>query len=89
MNKLKQEVGRRIERLLEEKGISKAKFCENIDISQQAYYKWIRGTAAPDIPHLLAISKLFNVSIDYLLKGSDENEIINFMEEKETEDYER
>lgn len=54
-------------------GISQETFAEKLGVSRQAISKWECGTAAPDLDNLLAISKLFGVTTDWLL--DDEQEI--------------
>jgi len=38
-----------------------------MDVSRQAISRWENGTALPDSNNLLQLSKLFNVTADYLL----------------------
>lgn len=60
--------------LRKEKGWSQEDFAEKLDVSRQAISRWENGTALPDAQNLLGISKLFNVSADYLLNDGYENE---------------
>ena len=39
---------------------------ENLGVSRQAVQKWESGATKPTIENLLAISEVFNVSLDYL-----------------------
>ena len=43
-------------------------------VSRQAISRWERGTALPDSENVLQISKLFNVTTDYLLKDDYESD---------------
>ncbi|MGN1111694.1 MAG: helix-turn-helix transcriptional regulator, partial [Acutalibacteraceae bacterium] len=45
------------------------KLAEKIGVSRQAITKWESNTGIPDIENLLAISSLFNVSVDELLSN--------------------
>ena len=47
--------------------MSQEELSEKLNVSRQAVSRWESGTALPDATNLLCISKLFNVSIDYLL----------------------
>lgn len=42
---------------------------EKLDVSRQTVSKWELGTAQPELDKLVALSELFHVSTDYLLKG--------------------
>lgn len=53
------------------KNLSQLKLGEILNVSQQAVAKWEKGLSEPDSENLIALSKLFNVSTDYLL-GRDE-----------------
>ena len=53
--------------LRKEKGWSQEDFAEKLYVSRQAISRWENGTALPDAQNILQISKLFNVTADYLL----------------------
>lgn len=53
--------------LRKEKGWSQEDFAEKLDVSRQAISRWENGSAQPDAQNILRISKLFDVSADYLL----------------------
>ena len=42
---------------------------EKLDVSRQTVSKWELGTAQPELDKLVALSELFHVSTDYLLKS--------------------
>ena len=42
--------------------------------SEQAVYKWQRGDSLPTVDNLYALSVLFNVSVDGILRGSKEED---------------
>ncbi len=50
-------------------GMSQEKFAEKIGVSRQAVTKWETNAGIPDIENLIAISNLFNISIDELLSN--------------------
>ena len=54
------------------KGWSQEDFAEKLDVSRQAISRWENGTALPDAQNILRISKLFNVTADYLLNDDYE-----------------
>ena len=53
------------------KGLTQEELAESLDVSRQAVAKWESGQAYPDICNLIQISKLFNVTVDYLVKEQD------------------
>ncbi|MGN0466742.1 MAG: helix-turn-helix domain-containing protein [Lachnospiraceae bacterium] len=53
--------------LRKKSGMTQAELAEALNVSRQAISKWEMGTTAPDINNILSISKIFRVSIDYLL----------------------
>lgn len=59
--------------LRKEAGLSQEECAENIGVSRQAISRWEMGTATPDMQNLLAISKLFSVSTDYLIRDDIDN----------------
>ena len=67
------------------KGWSQEDFAEKLDVSRQAISRWENETALPDAPNILRISKLFNVTADYLLNDDYEGEIDIPMFETATE----
>ena len=59
--------------LRKEKGWSQEEFAEKLDVSRQAISRWENETALPDAQNILRISKLFNVTTDYLLNEDNED----------------
>lgn len=55
-------------------GWSQEDFAEKLNISRQAISRWENGTALPDVQNILQISKLFNVTTDYLLNDDYESD---------------
>ena len=60
-------------------GLSQEQFAEQMDISRQAVSKWESGQSMPDLDKIVAMSQIFGVTTDYLLKEEDsfDNEIPN------------
>lgn len=48
--------------------LSQEEFGDKVGVSRQSVYKWEAGQSYPDTEKLLLISRVFNVSVDYLLK---------------------
>ena len=53
-------------------GMSQEALAEKLGVSRQAISKWELGTALPELDNLLAISKLFGVTTDWLLNDDPE-----------------
>lgn len=61
-------------RLRRQAGMSQEELAERLQVSRQAVSRWELGTAMPDAPNLLALSKLYAVSADYLLRDEWETD---------------
>lgn len=57
----------KIIKLRKANGWSQEEFAERMNVSRQAISRWENGTALPDANNILQLSKLFNVTADYLL----------------------
>ncbi len=66
-------VGNRIQTLRKQSNFSQESLAERLFITRQALSKWENGTSIPSIDSLLEISKIFNVSFEYLLCLGDED----------------
>ena len=53
------------------KGYSQQKVAMDLNISREALSYYENGKRSPDINMLNALSRYFNVSIDYLITGED------------------
>ena len=51
-------------------GLSQEEFADRLCVSRQAVSKWERGEAYPDTENLIAISEMFEITIDELLRGN-------------------
>lgn len=61
------EIANRLMNLRKENGYSQEELAEKIGISRQAVSKWERAESAPDTDNLIALSRLYHVSLDELL----------------------
>lgn len=55
-------------------GWSQEELAEKLDVSRQSVSKWESAASIPDIDRILALSRLFGVSTDYLLKDDVEQD---------------
>ena len=63
------QVGKQIQHYRKEKNLSQDDLAEIIFVSRQSISNWERGATYPDIQNLLLLSKVFEVSLDKLVKG--------------------
>ena len=74
----------RIIRLRKQKGLSQAELAKALGLSRSSVNAWERETAQPSPDALVALSRLFGVSTDYLL-GIDKHATIDVSELTESE----
>lgn len=60
-------LGERLYRETRKLGLSQENLANQIYVSRQAVSKWEQGASSPDLNNLVALAKVLNVSIDYLL----------------------
>ncbi|MDD6302912.1 MAG: helix-turn-helix transcriptional regulator [Bacillales bacterium] len=68
------EIANRLQKLRKEKGYTQEELADALGISRQAVSKWERAEASPDTDNLILLAKLYGVSLDDLLKVSEEAE---------------
>lgn len=59
--------GEKLQALRKAQGWSQEELAQRINVSRQALSKWESGTSVPDTENVVALSRLFGVSTDYLL----------------------
>ena len=52
-------------------GLTQEKIAGMLGVSRQAVQKWENGTSMPDAEKLIEIAGVFDVSLDYLIRGKD------------------
>ena len=63
--------GQRLYELRRSKNISQEEFAELLDVSRQSISKWENDKAYPEMTRLLFMSDYFDVSLDYLMRGTE------------------
>lgn len=53
-------------------GLSQGELAEKLSVSRQAVSKWEIDAGLPDLERLIALSKLFDITLDELVKGASE-----------------
>ena len=69
-------ISEKLIQLRKAKGMSQEELAEKLQVSRQAVSRWENGTALPDAHNILNLSKIYNVTADYLLNddfSSDED----------------
>lgn len=74
----------KIMNLRKKQGWSQEELAEKLDVSRQSVSKWEGGLSIPDLNKIIAMSALFGVSTDYLLK--DELEQVTPSETQDSDD---
>lgn len=68
------EIASRLVELRKKNNLSQEALAEKLGISRQAVSKWERAEASPDTDNLIALAKLYHVSLDELLKIHEDEE---------------
>ena len=63
--------GERLFELRKTKNISQEELAELLDVSRQSISKWENDKAYPEMTRLLFMSDYFDVSLDYLMRGTE------------------
>ena len=71
----------RLVSLRKERGLSQLDVAEALNVSRQAVSKWESGAALPSIDNLWTISRLYNVTVDWLVSGEAGPEVTNAPQE--------
>lgn len=61
-------IGDKIKLLRRKRKLTQLQLANELNVSAQAVSKWEKGLSAPDIETIIKISKIFDVTTDYLLK---------------------
>ncbi len=65
--------GEKLQALRKARGWSQEELATQINVSRQALSKWESGASVPDTENVVALSRLFGVSTDYLLLENGED----------------
>lgn len=68
------EIAQRLAELRREKGYSQEELAERLGLSRQAVSKWERAESSPDTGNLVALARLYGVTVDELLRFDEEIE---------------
>ena len=65
------EFNNKLYELRKQKGFSQEELAGRLNVSRQTVSKWEIGESTPDMEKLVAISDLFEISLDELVKGEE------------------
>ena len=68
-------LGERLKESRINKGFSQGEVAEYLQISRQSISKWENGQVIPEVEKIVELSKVFDVTVDYLLKPSEIDEL--------------
>lgn len=60
----------RLQELRQKAQLSQEDLAERIGVSRQAISKWESEQSNPDIENIIRLSEVYNISTDYILKGT-------------------
>ena len=66
------EIGNRLMQYRKKAGLSQEELADKLGVSRQAVSKWECGESSPDTDNLIALAKIYNVSLDELIYGKEE-----------------
>ena len=91
------ETANRLYELRKKQGLSQEELAEKLGVSRQAVSKWERSEASPDTDNLIALAKIYDITLDELIYGekkekntiTEEDPVENTEDTKgESEDFE-
>ena len=68
------ETANRLYELRKQQGLSQEELAEKLGVSRQAVSKWERSEASPDTDNLIALAKIYGMSLDELVYGEKKEE---------------
>lgn len=86
-NKVKITLGEKLKSARKSTGLTQEQLAEKLLVSRQAITKWEADKGIPDIENLKKLSKLLNISIDYLLDSGESIDLSIMREEMNLDAY--
>lgn len=74
-------LGVKISELRKAKNLTQEELANQLNVSYQAVSKWENDLSIPDLPTLIQLSELFNVSLDDLVK--ERQQVVTYVEPKQ------
>ena len=65
-------LGEKLSLLRKQNGLSQEELADKLKIARQTVSKWENGLAVPELDGLIALSNLYHISIDRIVKNDDD-----------------
>ena len=80
-------LGQKLKEIRKRLGLSQEQLAEIINVSRQAITKWENDAGIPDISNLQELSKVFGLTVDYLLNAQNNLPALIMKKELDKEKY--
>ena len=81
-------LGQKLKEIRKRFGLSQEQLAEIMNVSRQAITKWENDVGLPDTSNLQELSKIFGITIDYLLNNDNSLPVLSMKKELDKEKYE-
>lgn len=80
-------LGQKLKEIRKRFGLSQEQLAEIMNVSRQAITKWENEGGSPDISNLQELSKIFGITVDYLLNDENQLPALSMKKEIDKEKY--
>ena len=81
-------LGQKLKEIRKRFGLSQESLAEIMNVSRQAITKWESDEGLPDVNNLQELSKVFNLTVDYLLNNNNSLPALTMKKELDKDKYE-
>ena len=81
-------LGQKLKEIRKKFGLSQENLAEIMNVSRQAITKWESDEGLPDVSNLQGLSKVFNLTVDYLLDNDNSLPALSMKKELDKDKYE-
>ena len=80
-------LGQKLKEIRKRFGLSQEKLAEIMNVSRQAITKWENDGGLPDVTNLQELSKVFGITVDYLLNDENQLPVLTMIKELDKSKY--
>lgn len=80
-------LGQKLKEIRNKFGLSQEQLAEIMNVSRQAITKWESDSGLPDVSNLQELSKVFGVTVDYLLNDNNSLPALSMRKELDKNKY--
>ncbi len=80
-------LGQKLKEIRKKFGLSQEQLAEIMNVSRQAITKWENDVGLPDVSNLQELSKVFGITVDYLLNDENSLPALSMKKELDREKY--